>query len=86
MDSSLIGEKPTRDDISVYAIPATQMATDAGLDGLGNMILLGKYIGECMPEAEGYMEAALGKVVPPKKAHLLDANRKALALGRAYKE
>ncbi len=86
MDSSLIGEKPTRDDISIYAIPATQMASDAGLDGLGNMILLGKFIGECMPEAEEYMEAALNKVVPPKKAHLLDANRQALALGRTYKE
>ncbi len=85
MDSSLIGEKPERTDVRVFAVPAAQAAADAGLNGLGNMILLGRFLKECMPRQEEAAEAALLKVVPAKKAHLLDANRKAIALGTDFK-
>jgi 2-oxoglutarate ferredoxin oxidoreductase subunit gamma len=84
MDSSLIDEKPTRGDVGVYAVPATKMAADAGIKGFGNMIMLGRFLGACMPEAEPNIETALNHVVPPKRKHLLDDNRKALALGRSY--
>jgi 2-oxoglutarate ferredoxin oxidoreductase subunit gamma len=82
LDSSLIGEKTGRTDIGSFAVPATQMAAENGLDGLGNMILLGKFIKECMPETESLIESALKKVVPPKKAHLIEPNLRALTLGK----
>lgn len=85
LDFSLIGERPERTDVRAFAVPSTQMAKDEGLDGLGNMILLGKFLRECMPEAEPFIEAALKKVVPPKKAHLIEPNLRALALGKDYK-
>lgn len=84
LDSTLIHEAPARKDVSYYALPATQMATDENLDGLGNMILLGKLLESCLDTDDTLAEKALAKVVPAKKAHLLDANKKAIALGRAY--
>jgi len=84
LDSSLIGEQPDRTDVRSFAIPSTQLATESGLDGLGNMILLGKFLQECMPEAAPLIETALKKVVPPKKAHLIEPNLRALALGKDY--
>ena len=84
LDSSLIGEAPARNDISYYALPATQLATDEHLDGLSNMILLGKFLEACLPTSGELTRKALLKVVPAKKEHLLASNEQAIALGRAY--
>ena len=84
MDSTLISEAPSRSDVTVYAVPATQMASDAGLTSLSNMILAGKLLRECLPALDAVRDAALLKVVPPKKAHLIEANRRAVALGSAF--
>lgn len=81
VDSSLISKKVERDDVKVFYVPATAMAEENGLKGLANIILIGKLLKEskfCSPET---MDAALNKSIPPKKAHLLDSNRKAIALG-----
>ena len=84
MDSTLIGEAPSRSDVTVYAVPATQMASDAGLTSLSNMILVGKLLRECLPALDTVRDDALWKVVPPKKAHLIEANQRAIALGSAF--
>ncbi len=84
MDSTLISEAPSRSDVTVYAVPATQMASDAGLTSLSNMILVGKLLRECLPALDAVRDDALLKVVPPKKAHLIEANRRAVALGSAF--
>jgi len=84
LDSSLINEVYARKDITYFALPATQMATDEQLDGLGNMILLGKFLEACLPTSGELIQKALAKVVPAKKEHLLAANQKAIALGRAH--
>jgi len=83
LDSTLIAEQPARADVQVFAVPATQLAADEGLTGLSNMILMGKFLRECMNASEELAEAALHKTVPARKADLLDANRRALATGRA---
>ncbi len=83
LDSTLIAETPSRADISAFAVPATQLAADTGLSGLSNMILVGKFLRECMAASDELIEAALLKTVPSRKADLLDNNRRALALGRA---
>jgi len=84
LDATLVQERPGRADVRVLAVPATQMAADAGLAGLSNMILLGRFLRACMPEGEALLEAALLKIVPAKKEHLLELNRNAIALGREY--
>ena len=83
-DSTQIGADVSREDVCALAVPATRMAADAGLAGLSNMILIGRFLKACLPEEAGFIEEALEKVVPPQKAHLIDANRRALALGYEF--
>lgn len=84
VDSTLIGRKVERTDVDVYYIPATSMAKEAGIPTLANMILMGKVIKEtgCV-EYEG-MEDALGKIIPPKRAALIEANFKAIKTGYEF--
>ena len=84
VDSTMVGEKTDRTDISVFYGPATKMADDNGLKGLANIILLGKLYKElqfCTPEA---LEKGLEKCIPASKAAMLELNRKAMKLGMEY--
>lgn len=83
-DSTLIDKAALRKDLHTFAVPATKMAADEGLSGLSNMILIGKFLRECLPEDVDTAADALQKVVPQSKAHLLEANRRAIALGCAF--
>ena len=76
---------PTADQVAegvrVFALPATAMAEENGLKGLANIILAGKLWAEtkfCSREA---LDQALEACVPPRKAHLLEPNKKALQMG-----
>ena len=44
VDSSLIDAKVERDDVDVFYVPATQMAKDAGIATLANMIIVGNLL------------------------------------------
>ena len=84
VDSSLIDAKVERDDVEVFYIPATQMAKDAGIATLANMIIVGHLL-ENNPELsfEG-ADVVVEKLVPAKKAALKELNMKALNLGKSY--
>ncbi len=84
LDASLVSEQPARTDITYYPIPATRLAQENGLDGLANMILLGKLFESRLPTEDAQVMEALKKVLPEKKKHLMRANSSAIALGRAY--
>ena len=84
IDSTLIGEMPERDDVTVFAVPATKMANDEGFSTLANMILMGKLTKECDAFTFDGTEEVLKKVVPPKKAALTEINLKALKTGYDY--
>ena len=81
VDSVMVTRVPEREDVRVFEVPATRLAEEAGLKGLANVVLVGKLlreIGFCGPEA---LDEAIVKSIPPRKAQLLEPNRKALALG-----
>lgn len=83
-DSTLIDAECTRIDITVAAVPATQMANDNGLHGLSNIIMLGqtlKQTGFCSLDV---LKEALQKCIPARKQHLLEPNLRALQLGYDY--
>ncbi len=84
VDSALIGRKVNREDVEAYYIPATKLASDEGLTGLANMILLGFVIKHTNVIPFENIERALIKVVPASKQHLIESNRKALELGYNY--
>lgn len=81
VDSSMVDVKTDRTDIDVYYVPATQLASDNGMNGMGNIILLGKILKETGMFNLDQIKAGLAKTIPPKKAHLLDANLNAIKLG-----
>ena len=85
LDSSLIQSPRTRPDTVSYALPATRMASEAALDGLANMILFGKLLDATALFSGEQIQKALHACLPEGKKHLLEANQKALALGRAYR-
>ena len=83
-DSTLIERKSVRDDVKVFYIPATQLASDNGFPTLANMIIVGKILGELGQFDEDALRAALGKVISAKRADMLETNLKAMKLGAEY--
>ncbi len=84
VDSSLIERKVERDDVETYYIPATKMASDEGLTGLANMIMIGHMIAKSGIIPEENIEKAMQKVVPSAKQNMFDLNMKAVKLGFEY--
>ena len=83
VDSSMVDVKTDRTDIDVYYVPATQLATDNNMNGMANIILLGKLIKETEMFTLEQMEAGIRKTVPARKADLIDVNINAVKLGMA---
>ena len=83
-DSTLIERKVKRDDVTVYYLPATRLASENGFGNLANMIIIGKLLSALGEFEGGGIDAALAKVVPPKKAELMDVNRRAMQLGADF--
>ena len=80
-DSTLIERKVERDDVKVFYIPATQLASDNGTPTLANMIIVGKVLKEIGDYNEENITAALKKVISAKRADMLDINLGAMRLG-----
>ncbi len=81
VDSSMIDKKVERTDVNVYYIDATKIADEKGLKGCAIIILIGKLfkeIGFCSKEA---LDTGLQKVIPAKKAAMLELNQEALRIG-----
>lgn len=81
VDSSMISKKVERTDVNVHYIDATKIADEQGLKGCAIIILIGKMykeLGFCSEEA---LQGALLKCIPPKKAAMIDLNKKAIQIG-----
>ena len=84
VDSSLIDRKVERDDVDVYYIPATKLASDENLPGLANMIMIGHVIAKAGVLPYENVETTMKKLVPAKKQNLIELNIKAVELGYNY--
>ena len=83
-DSSLIETKTDRTDIDVHYIPATSLASEMGKQSLANMVILGKLLSVMKDFNEENVKIVLAKVIPPKKAEMLEINMQAMKLGTNY--
>ena len=83
-DSTLIERKVERDDVKVFYIPATALASENGFPTLANMIIVGKVLKETGNYDDASIEATLKKVISAKRADMLEINKKAMALGAEY--
>ena len=80
-DDSMFKPPATREDIRAFALPATTLASEEGLGGVANMILLGKLFKETGLAAMEIIEQAIEKSVPKSKAGMVEHNLRALSLG-----
>lgn len=80
-DSSLISKKPERSDIKEYGVPATTLASDNGLTGSANIIMLGKLM--AVTKLFGHDEFAghLVEGIPESRAAMRENNKKAFEIG-----
>ncbi len=81
VDSSLVPQICERTDVRYFAVPATKLSNDEHLEGIANMILLGKVLAEGGFASMETVEKAVEKCVPAKKSHLLEHNLRAIRLG-----
>lgn len=80
-DTSMVDISARREGAELYGIPASQLAADNGLDGMGNIILLGKALKESGLFGFEQVEAGLKKCVSAKKKDLLEKNLRAVKIG-----
>ena len=81
VDSSLVTRKVERTEVEAYYIPASAMAREMGAPNLANMVLLGALVKKTGCVTEEGLDAGLQKVIPARKADMLDVNRKMLKAG-----
>ncbi len=86
LDSDMVDDAVPRDGVTFAALPATKLAEDAGLSGLGNIVLVGRLWVETRFCERPTLDEAIDKCVPPRRAALIDKNKQALELGIASKE
>ncbi len=83
-NSTLISSKSERTDIRAHYIPATSMASENGLEGGANVIILGyllKLTG--IFDYDEFVDLMVAGI-PATKAKLIENNKKALKLGYDY--
>ncbi len=83
VNSSLIEQKATRDDLNVYYIPANDAALELNNNRVANMIMLGAYLKLTGAVKKESIIKAFKKVFGPTKEHLLPLNEKALEKGES---
>jgi 2-oxoglutarate ferredoxin oxidoreductase subunit gamma len=83
-DSSLVERAPQREDVEVFRIPATQMASDMGNSTYANIILLGKLLAKTGIISKENFEAALKNTLPKKYHHMIPEEMKAFEIGMEY--
>ena len=80
-DTSMVVSMKPRDDVRMIGISSTKMAEDAGLPGLGNVVLVGKLFDQTAFCQRETLDSAIDHCVPPRKAALIQKNKEALLLG-----
>lgn len=83
-DSAMISQGPDRSDVTVVAIPATQMAIDMGAPTLANVITVGKLLKDTNILEIHDIKLAMEKMVSARKRAMLDSNYQALELGHNF--
>ncbi|PID85251.1 MAG: 2-oxoacid:ferredoxin oxidoreductase subunit gamma [Chloroflexi bacterium] len=81
VNSSIVDKETSRTDIDVIAIPANQIAEELGSVKMMNMAAMGALLAKRPLLTLSQVEQALDDHLPPRKAHLLEANKQVLQKG-----
>ncbi len=83
INSSLIDQKATRDDIKVYYVPANDIANELGTGKISNMVMLGAYLAISGATKEDTIMEIITEIFSGKKASVIPLNKEALVRGAA---
>ena len=84
VDSSLVEQKVTRNDVTAFYIPATKTAGEKGFSTLANMIMVGKLLKELGEFDLETVEKAVSKVISAKHADMKEVNMNAIKTGAEF--
>ena len=80
LNKSIIHQEPKRDDITVYNVPANDMAYELGYPVVANMIMLGAFVRTSNIVSSNAVVSVIRETLGKKKAELIDINLKAFEL------
>ena len=83
VNASLVDREPVRDDIDIVMIQAIEEADALGSTRLANLILLGALLQRLPVLSIEQIAQGLDRHIPEHRRNLLEANIKALKLGKA---
>ena len=83
-NSSLIEREGGRDDITVIAVPANEIASELGNSRIANMVIMGTLLTKTNVVSFESINAALRKVLPSHRHDLLPVNEQAMERGSEY--
>jgi 2-oxoglutarate ferredoxin oxidoreductase subunit gamma len=84
VNTSLVGRLPQRTDVTILAVPATDVAESLGNARLANMVLLGAALSTRVVLPLYAVVDALKEHLPARRRELLELNCKALARGSEF--
>ena len=80
LNKSIIHQEPKRDDITVYNVPANDLAVELGHPVVANMIMLGAFVRASNIVTSDSIETVIRDTFSKRKAELVDINIKAYEL------
>lgn len=83
-NSSLIERDGGRDDITVIAVPANDLANELGNTRVANMVVMGTLLAKTKIVSEKSIKEALRKVLPAHRHDLLGVNEAAMQRGAEH--
>ena len=83
VNSSLVQEKSTRDDIKVYYVPANDIAKEIGNPKIANMVMLGAFLAATNATSDKTVINVVSEIFGTKKAFSITNNEEALSRGAA---
>ncbi len=81
INSSLVPNKPLRNDVTAFHVKATGLAIEGGDSRMANMAMLGGVIKATEMMSLNYLYNAMEKTFPPKIFHLVDKNKAVMDAG-----
>ena len=86
VDSTMVSGFAQREGIQYHKVPATALSEEHELQGLANVILIGRLLGATGFSTREVCELAIEKSVSAKHTDLAKPNKRALALGETWAE
>jgi 2-oxoglutarate ferredoxin oxidoreductase subunit gamma len=84
INSDLVSDWPTREDITVVPVPCNTLAHEMGNDRVLNMVMLGVMASSTGVVSDKALADAVAIVLEGKKQKLIELNQKALSGGAAH--